>query len=86
MADVQDVYDEFNGGVKSPRAIRRYLRHAYLTWTPAPTFVLLAGDASMDYRHRLATSGVDWVPTYLRFEPIAGPQGSEQVATTRTTR
>ena len=80
VADVQDVYDEFNGGVKSPRAIRRYLRHSYLTWTPAPTFVLLAGDASMDYRHRLATSGVDWVPTYLRFEPIAGPQGSEQVA------
>ncbi|MGH7681809.1 MAG: C25 family cysteine peptidase, partial [Candidatus Eiseniibacteriota bacterium] len=80
VADVQDVYDEFNGGVKSARAIRRYLRHAYLTWSPAPSFVVLAGDASMDYRRRLPTSSVDWVPTYLQFEPISGPQGSEQVA------
>lgn len=80
VADIQDVYDEFNGGVKSARAIRRYLRHAYLTWTPRPTFVVLAGDASMDCQHHLATSGVDWVPTYLQFEPIAGPPGNELVA------
>lgn len=80
VADVQDVYDEFNGGVKSARAIRRYLRHAYVTWSPAPAFVILAGDASMDYKHRLPTSGVDWVPTYVQFESIAGPAGAEQVA------
>jgi peptidase C25-like protein/flagellar hook capping protein FlgD len=80
VADVQDVYDEYNGGIKSARAIRRYLRHAYLTWTPRPTFVVLAGDASMDYKHHLATSGVDWIPTYMQFEPIAGPGGAEVVA------
>jgi peptidase C25-like protein/flagellar hook capping protein FlgD len=80
VADVQDVYDEFNGGIKSARAIRRYLRHAYLAWTPRPTFVVLAGDGSMDYKHHLATSGVDWVPTYLQFESISGPPGLELVA------
>jgi hypothetical protein len=80
VAEVQDIYDEFNGGVKSPRAIRRYLRHAYLTWTPRPTFVILAGDASLDYRHLLAESSADWVPTYMKFETIAGPQGAELVA------
>ncbi|HEU4334018.1 MAG TPA: C25 family cysteine peptidase, partial [Candidatus Eisenbacteria bacterium] len=79
LADLQDVYDEFNGGVKSARAIRRYLRHAHLAWTPGPTFVALLGDGSMDHKGRLATSSVDWVPTYLRFEFIAGPQGSELV-------
>jgi hypothetical protein len=80
LADVEDVYDEFNGGIKSARAIRRYLRHAYLSWTPAVSFVTLVGDASMDYTHHLATSSVDWIPTYLQFEPIAGPQGNELVA------
>jgi hypothetical protein len=80
VADIQDVYDEFNGGVKSARAIRRYLRHAYRTWSPRPSFVILAGDASIDYKKRLATSGIDWVPTYLKFEPIAGPTGTELVA------
>jgi len=80
VADVQDVYDEFNGGIKSARAIRRYLRHGYLSWTPRPAFVLLAGDASMDYKHHLSTSGVDWVPTYMQFEVIPGPQGTELVA------
>ncbi len=80
LADVQDIYDEFNGGVKSARAIRRYLRHGYRAWTPRLTFVVLAGDASLDYKKRLATSSVDRVPTYLKFESIAGPQGSELVA------
>jgi len=51
VASVEDVYDEFNGGVKSARAIRRYLHHAYSSWSPAPSFVALMGDASFDYRH-----------------------------------
>ena len=80
IAAVQDLYDEFNGGVKSAAAIRRYLLHAYSTWTPRPSFAALLGDASMDYRHDLAASNVDWVPTYMAFETIQGPSGSELVA------
>jgi hypothetical protein len=80
VADVEDVLDEFNGGVKSARAIRRYLRHAYLTWTPRPAYVVLAGDGSLDYRHEIPGSGVDWVPTYMAIETIFGSQGREQVA------
>jgi hypothetical protein len=79
VADAEDVYDEFNGGVKSPTALRRYLEYAYAHWTPRPTFVLLAGDATLDYRHDLASSGADWVPTYTEFETISGPQGAELV-------
>ncbi|HEX7078965.1 MAG TPA: C25 family cysteine peptidase [Candidatus Eisenbacteria bacterium] len=80
VASIEDVYDEFNGGLKSARAIRRYARHAFLSWTPAPEFLVLAGDGSLDYRHDLATSAVDWIPTYLRFEHIPGPSGYELVA------
>lgn len=80
VADVQDIYDNFNGGIKSAHAIRRYLRHAYLTWTPAPLFVVLAGDGSMDHKGSTGTASADWVPTYLKFEEIVGPQGRELVA------
>lgn len=80
LADVQDVYDEFNGGLKSARAIRRYLRNAYLNWSPRPTYVLLLGDGSLDYRHSMPTSAVDWIPTYLRFETIPDSRGLELVA------
>jgi len=80
VASVQDIYDEFNGGIKSGIAIRRYFQHAYDTWTPRPAFAGLLGDASVDYRHDMPASSVDWVPTYLAFETIAGPNGAELVA------
>ena len=80
VAGVQDVYDEFNGGLKSPLAVRRYLRHGYLAWTPRPLHVLLIGDASMDYQHQLPTSSADLLPTYLKFEAVFGPLGQELVS------
>jgi hypothetical protein len=80
VASVQDIYDEFNGGIKSAIAIRRYLQHAYNAWAPRPAFVALLGDGSLDYRHDMAASAVDWVPTYMAFETIAGPNGAELVA------
>jgi hypothetical protein len=80
VAKVEDVYDEFNGGIKSARAIRRYVRHGYLTWTPRPAYVLLAGDGSMDYKAEVPGHGIDWVPTYFKFETIPGPRGEELVA------
>jgi hypothetical protein len=80
LASVQDVYDEFSGGIKSGTALRRYFQHAYSAWSPRPSFVVLLGDASMDYRHDLSTSSVDFVPTYLTFESVAGPTGAELVA------
>lgn len=48
---VQDVYDEFNDGVLDPQAIRNFLAYAYSYWTPpAPSMVLLVGDAHWDPR------------------------------------
>ncbi len=49
VVDVQDVYDEFAGGLTHPWALRDFLEHAYLEWQrPAPRFVLLVGDASLN--------------------------------------
>ena len=79
LAKISDVFDEFNGGVSSPRAIRRYMKYAYNTWG-TPLFLLLFGDASEDYKGMTARSNPDFVPGYLMLSPIIGPSGKELVA------
>ncbi len=50
VARTVDIYDEFNGGIKNPWAIRRFLEHASENWTEKPEFVFLAGDGSLDHK------------------------------------
>lgn len=63
LVDVQDVYDEFNFGYKSPWALRNFLHHATTAWQAPPRFVLLVGDASFDPRNYLELDDADFVPT-----------------------
>jgi len=64
--DVQDVYDEFAGGRLSPEAIRSFLAHAYHNWTPpAPSYVLLVGDAHFDPRDNMGYGLGIFIPAYL---------------------
>lgn len=52
LIDVQDVYDEFGGGIVHPQAIRDFIAFAHQRWrAPAPRFVLLIGDASWDTKN-----------------------------------
>ncbi len=63
---VDDIYDEFNYGIKDPAAIREFLKYTYYHWSPpAPTYVLLVGDASYDYKNYTGNSLADYMPTYL---------------------
>ena len=69
VADVEDIYDEFNFGVKSPQAIKDFLEYAYEDYSPPPpTDVLLVGDANMDSKDRIG-SEVDFVPTHIYSDP-----------------
>lgn len=79
VANLSDVFDEFNGGRRSPRAIKRYMQYAYNTWG-TPLFLLLVGDASEDYKGIEETSNPDFVPTYLILSEISGPAGRELVS------
>jgi hypothetical protein len=64
--NVQDVYDEFNFGVKNPQAIKDFLSYTYNNWRkPSPTYVLLIGDASFDYKHYWEDGENDLLPTHL---------------------
>jgi hypothetical protein len=65
VIDVEDVYDEFNFGEKSPYALRDFLGTANAQWQLKPRFVLLAGDATYDPRNYFGGGDFDFVPTYL---------------------
>jgi hypothetical protein len=62
---ITDVYDEFSYGLFNPRAIQDLMTYAYENWTPAPQYVLLVGDANMDYKDNLETGNINYVPTHL---------------------
>ena len=65
VADVQDVYDEFSGGLLDPEAIRSFIGYAYAQWTPAPTYVLLVGDGSYDFLDHFGYGSKNYIPPYL---------------------
>jgi hypothetical protein len=65
VVDVEDIYDEFSFGQKTPYAIRDFLSFAKSNWKKAPQFVLLAGGASFDPRNYLNIGDYDAVPTKL---------------------
>ena len=63
IVDINQIYNEFGGGLLSPAAIRNYLRYIYTNWAQAPQYVLLFGDGDFDYRRIIAT-GTEWVPPW----------------------
>jgi len=65
LVDVEDLYDEFSFGSKSPKAIKDFLASAKSSWRRSPRYVLLLGDASFDPRNHLGFGDFDFVPTKL---------------------
>lgn len=65
MVDIEDVYDEFSFGQKTPQALKDFLYYAKTTWKKAPRFALLAADASYDPKNYLGFGNSDFVPTKL---------------------
>lgn len=65
VVDVDDIYDEFSFGQKTPYAIRSFLQYARTSWSRPPRFVLFAGDASYDPKGFLGFGAFDLVPTRL---------------------
>lgn len=76
-----DIYNEFGYGIETPQAIKDFLKYAYEHWTPRPQYVLLAGDATTDYKD-ISGYGRDYgvksyVPAYLYNYPGLGEVPSD---------
>jgi len=62
----EDIFNEFGFGLFNPQSLKDFLKYAYENWkSPAPVYVLLAGDANTDYRDYLGSGKADKVPTHL---------------------
>jgi len=60
LIDVQEIYDEFNGGVRDPGAIRAFVDEAVNTWDPAPLDLVLVGGGHFDPRNNISS-----IPCYI---------------------
>ncbi len=65
VIDVEDVYDERTGGVFTPLAIRDLVRALASAGDGTPRHLLLAGEASYDYRDFLGGQATIGVPSML---------------------
>jgi len=63
LVDVEDVYDEFSFGEKTPQALKDFLIRAKASWSKPPQFVVLAGNAVNDPRDYYGFGEPDFVPT-----------------------
>ncbi len=63
--NVDQVYDEFNFGERTPFAIRNFLQTATVAWKNKPHYLLFGGDASFDPRDYLGFGSFDFVPTRI---------------------
>ena len=66
MIDIEDIYDVFSFGFFDPAAVHDFLKYTHENWTsPAPQYVLLAGDSNLDYRDYFGTEKQNIVPVHL---------------------
>jgi len=64
IAYVDQVYDEFSNGMLDPFALKNFLQYTYDNWQkPAPSYVVILGDMSWDYRKLLPASRPNFVPS-----------------------
>ena len=67
VASVNEIYNEFSGGIATPVAIRDFIKMYYdkagADTTKRPQYVLLFGAASFDYKNRISNN-TNFVPAY----------------------
>ncbi len=60
--DINQIYNEFSGGLMDPLAIRNFVKYAYNNWTIKPLYVLLLGDGSYDYKNIYNLNVKNYIP------------------------
>ena len=71
VVDVQQIYDEFSYGLLDPFALQDFVKYAFENWqSPAPSYIVLIGDMSYDYRSLLKSSRPNFIPSipYFAYE------------------
>jgi hypothetical protein len=70
VVDIEQVYNEFSGGVTDPTALRDYLKYAYDNWQIKPKYILFYGKGTYDYKN-IEGYNDNFVPTWQSSESFA---------------
>ncbi len=79
QVDVEQIYNNFSGGLPDPVAIRDFLKFARENWgNPKPRYVLLAGDGTYDFRNIEGTGAVNYVPPFIVDQAFDASSNSDE--------
>ncbi len=89
VVTTDEIYNTFNNGAVSPKAIKAFLTHAYQSWAPpALSYVVLFGDGTFDFRgvdteiHPAPPELDGYIPThYLRTDSFGRTAADHWYAT-----
>ena len=80
VVDVQQIYDEFFFGFLEPKSIREFVKYAFENWQePAPSYVVLLGDMSYDYRGVSQANRPNFIPSHPFYTSIYGQAASDNL-------
>lgn len=80
IADVEEIYDEFSYGLLDPYAIREFVKYTVENWSgQLPSYVVLLGDMSYDYRNLNPSSRPNFVPSIPYYSFLYGQAASDNM-------
>jgi hypothetical protein len=63
IVSTEDIYDEFSFGLFDRDAVKALVQYSYDAWDTRPTYLLLLGDATFDYRNLFGGGAPSFVPS-----------------------
>jgi hypothetical protein len=66
--DINQIYNEFSGGILDAVAIRDFIKYCYEFWNEKPVYVCFFGDGDFDYKNILVNDA-NWVPAFEFSDP-----------------
>ena len=83
IVNINDIYNEFSYGLLDPYSLYDFVKYAFDNWQkPAPSYVVLLGDMSYDYRHIYTGSRPDFIPSIPYQSPTFGQAASDNAIVT----
>ncbi len=80
VVDVQQIYDEFSFGLLDPKSLKEFVKYSFENWvSPAPSYIVLLGDMSYDYRALLSSSRPNFIPSIPYFASGYGQAASDNL-------
>ena len=69
VVNIEDVFNEYSGGLIDPLAVRDFLVAARSNWTMRPRYILLFGNGHYDYKN-IRNPAQNWILPYESLESV----------------